>query len=307
VRDTFKLFSANFSSKIKLLAIALAVFLSFQPAAFAEDGQIALVAGEVGPQISADFDDIIGEMDEEEDTNDPLEPLNRVFFTFNDYFYTWILSPITDIYTILPSPVRTSLGNMLDNISSPIVLANDILQGDFMRAWETTERVVINSTLGIGGLFDAADSLLGIEEHSEDFGQTLGVWGVGEGLYLVLPILGPSSPRDAIGKYVVDSFFDPLNMWALNTDRDYIPYSRGGLSAVHEYSEVREELDQVKKTSIDFYAAIRSMYRQKRKSEIENNEEITLPPIPDLTYEFDEDEYDLEADNEGSMDSLADR
>ena len=256
---------------------------------------LALVTATVSPamaQTNTDSSDDFLAADDEEDVNDPIEPLNRVFFEFNEFFQGLLLRPVTEMYRLfIPKPVRTAIGNALDNLNSPIVLANDILQGEGTRAYETTSRFLVNSTLGVAGLFDVADEL-GIEEHSEDFGQTLAVWGLGEGFYLVLPFFGPSSPRDALGKHVVDGYFDAFGMYFENTHREEVNYTRTGLGALDEYGGVMDELDQVKKTSIDYYAAIRSMYRQKRKAEIRNGEDVDLPPIPDLSFEFDEDDIE---------------
>jgi len=219
-----------------------------------------------------------------EDVGDPLEPMNRVFFDMNEFLQDYLLRPVTKVYVYLPAPIRTAFGNALDNLRSPAVLANDLMQGEGGRALDTIGRLAVNSTAGVGGLFDVAD-YLGMEKHEEDFGQTLGTWGVGEGFYLVLPLFGPSSPRDAFGKLGVDTFLlDPVGMWLNNSDHDEGTGARIGLTALDEYSGVMDELEQVKKTSIDYYAAIRSMYRQKRKSEIENGNPEELPPIPDLKF-----------------------
>ncbi len=252
---------------------------------------LALAGATLSPtmaEASSNAPDDILAAEVDEDVNDPLEPLNRIFFEFNEFFQGLLLRPVTEMYRMfIPKPMRRAIGNALDNLNSPVVLANDILQGEGIRAYETTSRFLVNSTLGVGGLFDVADEL-GIPEHEEDFGQTLAVWGVGEGFYLVLPLFGPSSPRDGVGKHVVDGYFDAFGMWFDNTDRDAVNYTRTGLGALKKYGGVMDELDQVKKTSIDYYAAIRSMYRQKRKAEILNGEEVDLPPIPDLSFEFDE-------------------
>ncbi len=221
----------------------------------------------------------------QDDANDPLEPLNRFIFGFNEIFLDYLLGPISQVYEFMvPALVREGVHNVLNNISTPVVLANDILQGEPRRALETVGRAVVNTTIGMGGLIDMAAEL-GVKRHNEDFGQTLGVWGVGEMFYVVLPLLGPSNPRDAVGKLLVDGYFDPLSLWVSNTDRDSIKWSRVGLKAVDEYSGVRSDLEQVKKTSIDYYAAIRSLYRQKRAAEISNGKDIKLPPIPDLTLD----------------------
>lgn len=218
----------------------------------------------------------------DDDVNDPLEPVNRAIFAFNEGFLDYVLGPISQVYEeLLPAFVREGIRNILFNLSTPIILANDVLQGEPQRAMETIGRMVVNTTVGMGGVVDVA-SELGVKRHNEDFGQTLGVWGVGEMFYVVLPLLGPSNPRDAVGKLLVDGYFDPLGMWFSNTDRDLEKWTRTGVKGIDEYSSVRGDLEQIKKTSIDYYAAIRSLYRQKRAAEISNGRDIKLPPIPDL-------------------------
>ena len=253
---------------------------------------VDVAASEVEGAASDDEEaipDIDMAAEEDDDVNDPIEPLNRFIFGFNEFFYAILLRPISKAYNYLPQPVREAVSNVLDNVNSPVVLANDVLQGEGERALQTTGRFLINSTAGLAGLFDVAE-MIGIPEHDEDFGQTLGVWGVGEGFYLVLPLLGPSSPRDAVGKLGVDPFFNPLGLWLDNTNRDEIFYALVGARAIDEFAGLVDELEQIKKTSIDYYAAIRSMYRQKREAEIKNGEDVDLPPIPDLGFQFDEDE-----------------
>lgn len=218
----------------------------------------------------------------DDDVNDPLEPVNRAIFAFNEVFLDYLLGPISQVYEeVLPAVVREGLRNILNNLATPVVLANDVLQGEPQRALETLGRAVVNSTVGMGGLIDVAGEL-GVKRHSEDFGQTLGVWGVGEMFYVVLPVLGPSNPRDAVGKLLVDGYFDPLGLYFANTDRDVEKWTRTAVKGIDEYSNVRGDLEQVKKTSIDYYAAIRSLYRQKRATEISNGRDLKLPPIPDL-------------------------
>lgn len=220
-----------------------------------------------------------------EDANDPLEPVNRFIFGFNEIFLDYLLGPISQGYEfIVPALMREGIHNFLNNLSTPVILANDILQGEPQRAMETLGRALVNTTVGMGGLIDMG-SELGVKRHSEDFGQTLGVWGVGEMFYVVLPFYGPSNPRDAVGKLLVDGYFDPLGMWISNANHDDLKWARTGTKAVDEYSGVRSDLEQVKKTSIDYYAAIRSLYRQKRQTEISNGKDIKLPPIPDLTHD----------------------
>ncbi len=256
----------------------------------------ALLAGQAGLSFAADANAVTvvaqaSESDDEEDVNDPIEPLNRAIFTFNQHLEVALIKPASIFYqAFVPPGMRTAIGNFLDNLKTPVVLANDILQGEPTRAMQTTQRFLINSTVGLAGFLDVAEDM-GIPAHDEDFGQTMGVWGVGEMFYLVLPIFGPSNPRDAVGKLFVDGFFDPLSLWASNTGRDEINNTRMLLGGVDEYSGLMDELDQIKKTSIDYYAALRSMYRQKREAEIKNGEDVDLPPIPDLSFEFDEQDF----------------
>lgn len=258
------------------VAIALGAAGSSAMAAGGWDAEVVLA--QAAQESPAEEDNGVG---------DPLEPMNRVIFRFNEFFRERILGPATEIYTIfIPPPMRTAIGNVLDNLRTPIILANDVLQGRPLNAWQTTQRFAINSTLGIGGIVDRAAEM-GIEGHDEDFGQTLGVWGVGEGFYLVLPLFGPSNPRDAVGKHLIDGFFDPLDTWLDNTDRDGFVWARTSVGGVDTYSGVVDELGQIRKTSIDYYAALRSMYRQKRAAEIRNGagEDLPLPDIID--YELD--------------------
>jgi phospholipid-binding lipoprotein MlaA len=221
------------------------------------------------------------------DANDPLEPINRVIFDVNHFLERLILRPVAEMYVLfLPQEARDGIRNFLRNVRTPIVLANDLLQGEGDRAIETTQRFFINSTLGIGGIIDAADKM-GIKHHDEDLGQTFAVWGVGEMVYIVLPILGPSNPRDAVGGFL-DRYFDPVWYWEENTDRDEVGLARTVVSGVDSYSRVMDDLKKLKETSIDYYAAIRSIYRQKREADIRNGKAKDVP-LPDIRYDFNAD------------------
>jgi phospholipid-binding lipoprotein MlaA len=229
---------------------------------------------------------------EVDDANDPLESINRAIFGFNNFMLEYLLRPVGIVYRdYIPGQLRDVIGNILHNLNTPAILANDLLQFEFKRALTTFNRFAINTTVGVLGIGDAA-AAWGMEKHKEDLGQTFAVWGVGEGFYLVLPLLGPSNPRDAIGKFA-DGYLDPLNMWAGNTGRDYIPYSRTAVGGLHLYSGLIDELDEVKKTSVDYYATIRSLARQKRAAEVRNGKEADLLPIPDLGFDYDDFNDDL--------------
>jgi phospholipid-binding lipoprotein MlaA len=160
--------------------------------------------------------------------------------------------------------VRNSVRNFLRNLRTPVILANDLLQGDLERAEITFTRFFINSTIGLLGVFDiAAES--GFTYHDEDFGQTMGTYGAGEGFYLVLPILGPSSLRDGGGR-IVDILLDPLTYLAPQE----VGLGRAVATGIDYRSRNIEELDELKADSLDFYARIRSLYRQFRENEINN-------------------------------------
>jgi phospholipid-binding lipoprotein MlaA len=246
-----------------------------EPPAYSTDG-IVLGAPAAAPSMDDGdemdgMDDLVAG-DEGEGNGDPLEPMNRFIFGFNSIINDFIFSPLAHGYnSVMPDFARESISSFLGNLSSPVVLANDIMQLEFGRAYRTAERTLINSTIGIGGIWDAA-SWMGRDAHKEDFGQTLGAYGVGEGFYLVLPILGPSNPRDAVGRFGVDYFLDPVGLWLNNTDREDWQWARRGAEGFAAYADIVNELDTLEETSMDFYAAVRSFYRQKRQAEIRNQD-----------------------------------
>lgn len=246
--------SIRFRKRFAFLPRLLAVILA-----------LVLVAGCAGKQAAKNGDDFANE-----EIADPIEPFNRAMFSFNEFLDTILLRPAAEIYrNVLPEPIRDGIRNFLRNLETPVILANDLLQGEGKRAEKTLHRFLINSTLGIAGILDVAFDM-GLSYHDEDFGQTLAVWGVDEGIYLVLPILGPSTTRDAAGR-VVDIFLDPLTYVSWNNpDYDYIFYTRRGVRIVDIRSRNIETLDQLKKESLDFYSLIRSIYRQNRNKEIRN-------------------------------------
>ncbi len=230
------------------------------------------------------------DIEEADEENDPLELLNRFAFSFNLALDTLIFRPGAATYRfLLPVEVRDSVRNALRNLSTPVVLANDLLQGDLERAETTLVRFFVNSTVGLLGLFDVAADW-GYPYHDEDFGQTLAVHGVGEGFYLVLPIFGPSNPRDGIG-ILVDTFLDPLYYVAEANDAEEYLLARTVIRGIDARSRNIEALDDLKRDSIDFYARIRSLYRQRRANEISNGETQGDMPTPGL-YSFDVDADD---------------
>lgn len=200
--------------------------------------------------------------------NDPIEPTNRGLFSFNRAVDSLVLKPLAGIYKEAPEPLQRGVRNFLNNLRSPVVFFNDVLQGELGRAWTTLARFLINSTIGVAGFGDPATGM-GHAYHNEDFGQTLAVWGLPDGPYLMLPVLGPSNPRDAVG-LVVDVLVDPLFWWAASTDREWVTWTRAGLRAIDARAQNYDELDSLERSSLDFYASIRSLYRQRRDEEILN-------------------------------------
>lgn len=230
---------------------------------------------------------------EYQEVNDPLEPFNRAMFELNRGLDTLILRPAATLYRgFVPPPIQDIVNNFLNNLKAPVVLLNDVLQGEGDRAMNTLSRFAINTTVGVLGFGDPATEL-GYPAHKEDFGQTLATWGVDGGPYLVLPILGPSNPRDAVGK-VVDTLTDPIWHYAQNTDKEYIPNERLAAEIVNFRARNLEAIDDLERTSLDYYAAVRSLYRQVRDDEIRNG---TMPktglPVISSNGSRDADRYSM--------------
>ena len=205
---------------------------------------------------------------------DPFEPINRGFFAFNQIIDEMLLKPIARLYIlVVPDRGRVIVSNVIANLKSPVVLANDLLQGDLDRAQTTIARFAVNSSIGFGGMADVAADL-GVPGHGEDFGQTAATYGIGTGPYLMLPFFGPSNFRDAIGK-IVDGFLDPLDYALSDGDR----LARAGLEGLDKRAEFLNVSEAMEKTSIDYYASIRSVFSQNRAYEIRNGEPI---PIIDI-------------------------
>ncbi len=229
-----------------------------------------------------------------EEANDPLEPFNRSMLELNRGLDKAIVRPAAEAYrTVLPIGLRDGIRNVLYNMRTPNILVNDLLQGEGRRASETARRLTLNSLTGAGGLIDVmamdpGDGSEPIEFHDEDFGQTLAVWGIDEGPYLMLPLLGPSSPRAVAGK-ISDVFLDPVGYFIPESEAFYLSISRFVVSGIDKRSRNIETLDEIERTSIDFYVTIRSLYRQQRQAEIRNGAEAEMP-APSLSMDFEDDE-----------------
>lgn len=216
-------------------------------------------------------DDPFADYEEElQDANDPLEIPNRFIFAFNQTLDVALIRPVAVLYRdLVPEYVRERVHLALRNLGEPVTLANDVLQGNWARAKNTWDRFLLNSTGGGLGFWDVATDL-GHPYHQEDFGQTLGVHGVGGGPYLMLPVLGPSNLRDATGK-VVDIFLDPFFYVADETHKEEWQLYRFLLDGLDFRTRNLETLDEIERDALDYYARLRSLYRQKRDSEIRND------------------------------------
>ncbi|BBK40525.1 hypothetical protein STVA_05450 [Allostella vacuolata] len=202
-----------------------------------------------------------------EEENDPLEPLNREIFAVNRVIDGLLIKPAAMIYRgVVPEEGRTAVRNVLGNLKEPVYAANHLLQGDLGGAGDAVARFAVNTTVGVAGIMQPSADM-GLPRQPNDFGKTLHLWGTGEGPYLVLPLLGPSNPRDTAG-LVADMLMDPF-MWAASAnDLEWITYTRTGLDVLDKRAQVIDTLDEIERNSLDFYAQIRTLSRQRRQEEL---------------------------------------
>lgn len=211
--------------------------------------------------------------------NDPFEATNREVFDLDMQLDEQVLLPTAQAYNeVLPEFARDGIHNFLLNLNSPVIFTNDVLQGEVDRSGETLARFVLNSTIGIGGLVDVAGKM-GIAYHDDDFGHTLAVWGAEEGPYLVLPFLGPSNPRDLTGE-VVDIAFDP-NTYISYNYKFYWSLGREVFTVIDLRARNATVLQGIERGSVDYYASVRSLYRQNRANEIANGK-VDVTKLPDF-------------------------
>ena len=233
----------------------------------------------VTANAGADGDNALLSKNQPEAVNDCFEKVNRGIFAFNQALDKTIFEPVAKGYRYIPSPIRGGTSNALTNLSNLITVPNNLLQGDIKTAGVNTARFVINTTVGILGIFDPAAALGFEKEEKEDYGQTLGRWGVGPGCYVVLPIFGPSTARDAVGTVANFVGGDPwFNVTVVNdttyfNEADY--YGTRITSGIDFRAKNIDSFDSLEKNSIDFYASIRSLYLQDRQQKILNSEKIT--------------------------------
>jgi phospholipid-binding lipoprotein MlaA len=208
-------------------------------------------------------DDLLLELDEDAGEDDPLEPSNRMVFGANEAVYQHLFDPLADLYGFLvPKPVRGSVLRFFDNLGEPAVFLNEVMQLNPLRAGRTTARFAINTTVGVVGLFDPARRI-GLPRDHTDFGETLGVYGIGDGWYLVVPLIGPSNVRDLVGD-VVNGFLHPQNYFLAYAPQAILATGSG----FSRYEAAREELGALRDSSVDFYSAMRSAYLMHRAADI---------------------------------------
>jgi phospholipid-binding lipoprotein MlaA len=202
--------------------------------------------------------------------NDPIEPFNRKVLEANRAADGALLTPVTRAYTkAAPKPVQGAVHNAVKNLRAPWTFANDLMQGHPKAAVGTLTRFMINTTVGLGGLIDVADGKVKYPEHESGFGQTLAVWGVPEGPYLVLPFFGPSSLRDA-GGLAVDFVGDPVDLALESTGLGVVAWPRAGVEELDDRSLLLAPMTDLEASSLDYYASLRSVYRQNRDADIAN-------------------------------------
>lgn len=221
----------------------------------------------------SEFDNTYSNLDVE--VFDPLSGYNRIMTNFNDYFYTNILIPTAKGYAyIVPEDGRIAIDNVFNNLMFPVRFVNNLLQLKFQNSLEESERFVINSLWGLGGILDSATKELDIKAHKEDFGQTLGFYGVGEGFPIVLPFLGPSNLRDSIG-IVGDSYVSALSSSGQSDINYKIPNDLVQSTAIKTFEVVNKtslnpnQYEAIKKDALDLYPFLRDIYSQARKKQIE--------------------------------------
>jgi len=223
-------------------------------------------------QEAEEFEEEFSEK-ETTDAIDPLSGYNRFMTSFNDKFIIYLLNPVSEAYAyVIPQPLRLGISHFIHNIQFPIRLANNLLQLKFQNSSDEIERFIVNSTVGLGGLMDPAKNYMNIPAHNEDFGQTLGHYGIGSGFHIVLPFFGPSNVRDIVG-ITIDAYVSPLvNVRGLENYK--IPDNLGqsiGIATVHfinKNSLHLGEYESLKEDAIDLYPFLRDIYEQKRISDI---------------------------------------
>ena len=220
--------------------------------------------------------------------HDPFEVINRKVFAFNQVVDGVLLDPIANMYRLgVPMDVQIVVANVLHNTSEPLIFINDCLQKKKDKALESFCRFFLNTVFGVFGMFDVAKHL-GLEPHKEGFNTTLKHWGVPQGPYIVLPVFGPANPRYITG-LVVDYFVDPVNYYASHNDKDSLLYWRTGLQFVTARANITEDIRNFRENSLDFYAAMRSFYKQYMDANrMDGKVHYTSPSLDEFMFDDDD-------------------
>ena len=254
---------------------------------------ISLIAIMLTASVNADTDGENSLSKKSKPVKDCFERLNRATFSLNMGLDKAIFKPVAKGYRSLPSPVRTGTSNALINLSSLITIPNNILQGEFKTAGVNVGRLVVNTTVGVLGIFDVAEKMGFSEYEKEDYGQTLGKWGVGAGCYVVIPVLGPSTVRDTAGSFINILGGDPYYNVSTHGNNEYLTdkvyMTTKVISGVDFRAKNLESIDNLEKNSIDFYASVKSLYLQDRQQKIKNSN-----PTIEIMYEGDWEEVETQ-------------
>ena len=255
---------------------------------------LSLISIMLSTSVGAGTDGENGLSKKKKPVKDCFEDLNRATFSLNQGLDKIIFKPVAKTYRALPSPVRTGTSNVLVNLSSLITVPNNILQGEFKTAGINTGRFIVNTTVGILGIFNVAEKMGFSDYKKEDYGQTLGVWGVSAGCYLVLPVLGPSTVRDTAGSFINILGGDPYYNASTHGNNEFLSKSdyiaTKVLTGVDFRAKNLETIDNLEKNSLDFYASVRSLYLQDRQKKILNRNAT-------IEIKYDSDWEEIESNN----------
>ena len=256
----------------KLTITVFSIFLLALPANAGSDGELSLK-----------------NKDQSKEIKDCFEKLNRATFAFNQGLDKVVVKPLAESYRSLPDPIQRGTSNAVKNLSNLITIPNNVLQGDIKTAIVNTARLAINSTVGLLGTIDVANKMGFPKYEKEDYGQTLGAWGIGPGCYIVLPVLGPSTIRDTAGSFANVLGGDPWYNASVHGNNEFLSeglfITSKALSGIDFRANNIESFENLETNSVDFYASIRSLYLQDRENKIKNNQRGNI----EVLYEDEQD------------------
>ena len=261
----------------KLIIISISIFLLVLPANAGSDGELTL------------------KENQPKQIKDCFEKLNRATFAFNQGLDKALIEPLAKSYRKLPDPIQKGTSNVVKNLSNLVTIPNNVLQGDIKLALINTGRLVVNSTIGILGTIDVANKMGFPKYEREDYGQTLGAWGVGPGCYLVIPVLGPSNLRDTAGSFANVLGGDPWYNMSAHGNNEFLSeqlyLTSKALSGIDFRADNIESFENLEKNSIDFYASVKSLYTQDRENKIKNNQRGNI----EVLYKNEEDWEEIDS------------